>query len=145
MQSGTYDELVHHLLMVHALITESSDDDVSPPRDHQWQPGRASVGPQLAHLLATETLQHGSVVVDHPFNDEDICVVCQHALCPLGGGEPQVVRRLRKCGHLYHTDCLEQWLMTGSDRCPVCRAALAAGWYQAAYMLPRNSSRHLPP
>lgn len=26
-----------------------------------------------------------------------------------------------KCGHIYHTDCIKQWLCNESVKCPICR------------------------
>ncbi|KAL4807102.1 hypothetical protein BDV18DRAFT_112646 [Aspergillus unguis] len=31
------------------------------------------------------------------------------------------LRQLTKCQHLYHRDCIDQWLTTGRNSCPLCR------------------------
>ncbi|PCH06819.1 hypothetical protein PENOC_021950 [Penicillium occitanis (nom. inval.)] len=31
------------------------------------------------------------------------------------------VRQLTKCKHLYHKECIDQWLTTGRNSCPLCR------------------------
>jgi hypothetical protein len=31
------------------------------------------------------------------------------------------VRRLDKCQHSYHRDCIDEWLTTGRNSCPMCR------------------------
>ncbi|KAF2684361.1 hypothetical protein K458DRAFT_302779 [Lentithecium fluviatile CBS 122367] len=31
------------------------------------------------------------------------------------------VRRLVQCGHLFHRECIDQWLTTGRNSCPLCR------------------------
>ncbi|KAL6234611.1 hypothetical protein BDW75DRAFT_160223 [Aspergillus navahoensis] len=31
------------------------------------------------------------------------------------------LRQLTKCEHLYHRDCIDQWLTTGRNSCPLCR------------------------
>ncbi|KAK7710120.1 hypothetical protein SLS57_008458 [Botryosphaeria dothidea] len=30
-------------------------------------------------------------------------------------------RKLIKCGHLFHRECIDQWLTTGRNSCPLCR------------------------
>ncbi|KAI9671109.1 MAG: hypothetical protein M1831_005195 [Alyxoria varia] len=44
------------------------------------------------------------------------CLVC------LSGYQPsEVARRLNTCGHIFHRDCIDQWLTTGRNACPLCR------------------------
>jgi len=31
------------------------------------------------------------------------------------------VRQLGKCRHLYHRECIDEWLTTGRNSCPLCR------------------------
>jgi len=31
------------------------------------------------------------------------------------------VRRLDKCKHVYHRECIDEWLTTGRNSCPMCR------------------------
>ncbi|KAL8999110.1 MAG: hypothetical protein Q9169_001998 [Polycauliona sp. 2 TL-2023] len=45
------------------------------------------------------------------------CLVC---LCDYEVGEE--VRRLTKCDHLFHRECIDQWLTTGRNSCPLCRS-----------------------
>lgn len=44
------------------------------------------------------------------------CLVC---LCDFEVAE--VGRKLIKCGHLFHRECIDQWLTTGRNSCPLCR------------------------
>ncbi|XP_062079618.1 NEP1-interacting protein-like 1 [Humulus lupulus] len=48
-------------------------------------------------------------------HDEFCCSIC---LQELKGGDS--VRRLPKCGHFFHLDCIDQWLMRQGS-CPICR------------------------
>lgn len=43
-----------------------------------------------------------------------MCVVCQ---CEFEGSE--VLKLLPACGHVYHEECINQWL-SGSKDCPIC-------------------------
>lgn len=44
------------------------------------------------------------------------CLVC---LCDFEAEE--VARKLVKCNHLFHKDCIDVWLTTGRNSCPLCR------------------------
>ncbi|KAK9384528.1 hypothetical protein V1515DRAFT_367317 [Lipomyces mesembrius] len=45
------------------------------------------------------------------------CLVC---LSDFEEGEE--CRKLRQCGHLFHKKCIDEWLTTGRNSCPLCRA-----------------------
>ena len=36
------------------------------------------------------------------------------------------------CSHVYHYDCLMEWMVQNHDHCPTCRAAL---WDEVAYQM----------
>ncbi|PON57566.1 43kDa postsynaptic protein [Parasponia andersonii] len=74
------------------------------------------------------------------------CVVC---LSGLEDGD--VGRRLPKCGHAFHLDCIDMWLASHSN-CPICRApvvvcdekASATGTFNSAGR-EANSTEAVPP
>ena len=44
------------------------------------------------------------------------CLVC------LSDFEPKdSVRKLVRCQHIFHQECIDQWLTTGRNSCPLCR------------------------
>jgi len=45
------------------------------------------------------------------------CLVC---LCDFE--ESEEARKLVKCEHLFHKICIDQWLTTGRNSCPLCRS-----------------------
>ncbi|KAG9987336.1 hypothetical protein KCU78_g20384, partial [Aureobasidium melanogenum] len=47
---------------------------------------------------------------------EQRCLVC---LCDFEHDEE--ARRLVKCNHLFHKECIDQWLTKGRNSCPLCR------------------------
>lgn len=48
--------------------------------------------------------------------DGDRCLIC------LSDYEvAEELRQLTKCKHVYHRDCIDQWLTTGRNSCPLCR------------------------
>lgn len=50
---------------------------------------------------------------DDAWNNE-ICAICYTDL-----GEGDAVRRLQPCGHCFHRDCIDPWLLESSTKCPV--------------------------
>jgi hypothetical protein len=50
-----------------------------------------------------------------------VCSICLEAF-----QEEQLVRRT-PCRHEFHSHCLEQWLTSYKDRCPLCQATLRIG------------------
>ncbi|KAG8631272.1 hypothetical protein KVT40_000412 [Elsinoe batatas] len=47
---------------------------------------------------------------------EQRCLVC---LCDFEKEEE--ARKLTECGHLYHRECIDEWLTKGRNSCPLCR------------------------
>ncbi|MCL7049293.1 hypothetical protein MKW94_004971 [Papaver nudicaule] len=50
-------------------------------------------------------------------NYDENCSIC---LCELSNGE--TVRVLPKCKHIFHKECIDEWLPLRSLHCPICRA-----------------------
>jgi len=48
--------------------------------------------------------------------EEQDCPICMSAF-----EEKQSIRRL-KCKHEFHMDCVDKWVCSGQDNCPVCRS-----------------------
>ncbi|EME79641.1 uncharacterized protein MYCFIDRAFT_87921 [Pseudocercospora fijiensis CIRAD86] len=67
---------------------------------------------KTAALVAVATEGEERVVLD----DDQRCLVC---LCDFETKE--VARKLVKCNHLFHKECIDQWLTTGRNSCPLCR------------------------
>ncbi|KAB8349762.1 hypothetical protein FH972_023776 [Carpinus fangiana] len=73
-------------------------------------------------LFQTKVGDHGLQLVGgdplerFPLAEGEKCLVC---LCDFSVRE--VVRRLNKCKHLFHQECIDQWLTTGRNACPLCR------------------------
>ncbi|KAL2396962.1 hypothetical protein ABEF93_005262 [Exophiala dermatitidis] len=42
-------------------------------------------------------------------------------ICLSDYADSEELRRLDKCHHLYHRDCIDEWLTTGRNSCPMCR------------------------
>jgi len=68
---------------------------------------------KTAQLVAVAVEGNTRVELAH----QERCLVC---LSDFGEGED--ARRLNKCDHLFHRECIDQWLMKGRNSCPLCRA-----------------------
>ncbi|KAJ0985725.1 hypothetical protein J5N97_004081 [Dioscorea zingiberensis] len=72
----------------------------------------------LASLIALAETLNSSRPFSYDASGED-CLVC---LCGLASGDR--LRRLA-CGHVFHCDCLDEWLDEMNLSCPLCRSPLA--------------------
>lgn len=66
---------------------------------------------------------HGVLVAEAVGDDENMqiaeqerCLIC---LSDYEAGEE--LRKLNKCNHMYHRECIDEWLLTGRNSCPLCR------------------------
>ncbi|KKK26455.1 hypothetical protein ARAM_000269 [Aspergillus rambellii] len=63
--------------------------------------------------LVAQTLDEAVTI---PIPERERCLIC------LSDYEvAEELRQLTKCKHLYHRDCIDQWLTTGRNSCPLCR------------------------
>lgn len=67
-------------------------------------------------------------VKDH--TQHDCCPICLEAF-----SDNDTVKRI-KCGHVFHSSCIDPWLSEISDICPVCRRPVVE-------MQPRNYEKEL--
>jgi hypothetical protein len=49
-------------------------------------------------------------------NAENLCSICLDDL------SKSLTYQMPECQHIFHNDCIIQWLRTGNPRCPVCRS-----------------------
>ncbi|DAA77797.1 TPA_exp: Uncharacterized protein A8136_5500 [Trichophyton benhamiae CBS 112371] len=67
-------------------------------------------GALVAEIIGEETREN------IPIAENDRCLIC---LCDYEAAEE--VRILNKCKHVYHRECIDEWLTTGRNSCPLCR------------------------
>ncbi|PYH90823.1 RING finger protein [Aspergillus ellipticus CBS 707.79] len=68
---------------------------------------------EYAGSLVAEALE-GAGTIQVPEGER--CLIC------LSDYEvAEELRQLNKCQHLFHRDCIDQWLTTGRNSCPLCR------------------------
>ena len=87
-------------------------------RNMRTQPSRPTTIRDIqAHtdvLYVSET--HGDD--DESSDDLSMCPICH-----VGYERDNIARRIRHCGHMFHIQCLENWL-NSHNTCPVCRHVL---------------------
>ncbi|KAF3452059.1 hypothetical protein FNV43_RR08155 [Rhamnella rubrinervis] len=47
------------------------------------------------------------------------CVVCLKVF-----EDGELARQFPQCQHTFHADCIDKWLYSHSDRCPICRSSI---------------------
>jgi len=55
------------------------------------------------------------VGTDFKEKNSDFCTICQENY------EPQSTIKILPCGHFFHCECIEPWLLNCSNLCPICR------------------------
>ncbi|KAG6479497.1 hypothetical protein ZIOFF_062963 [Zingiber officinale] len=111
---------------------------------HEWKDGgRAPLGScddsadcdgSLGSGLAGLALLADHLAADRTFpfllpRGDDLRPDCSVCLCRLADGDR--VRRI-PCGHVFHRDCLDGWLLQLNLSCPLCRYRLVAPELRAA-------------
>lgn len=106
--SPTYEDM----LLLSSLLGPAKPP-VATEEDVAAAAGLYKIRMRSGHLVA-ET-ERGFDMVTLPGDAQ--CLVC------LSDFEiDEEARRLVKCGHLFHRLCIDQWLTTGRNSCPLCRA-----------------------
>ncbi|XP_017617895.2 uncharacterized protein LOC108462461 [Gossypium arboreum] len=98
-------------------VVVSGNNDISVPFDHHFDLDDAMTMPE--NLLTRHQTVVG-LVSDMPTVKQATgsCSICMESLSEFeGDGSRQVL-----CGHVYHHDCITDWLLNGnSNSCPICR------------------------
>ncbi|MFQ6650996.1 hypothetical protein Gotur_022924 [Gossypium turneri] len=96
-------------------VVVSGNNDIAVPFDHQFNLDDAMTMPEnlLSRHQAVVRLVSDMPAVNHATGS---CSICMEGLSESeGGGSRQV-----SCGHVYHHDCITDWLLNGNS-CPLCR------------------------
>ena len=70
-------------------------------------------------LLSTTSEIAECLIAVQCTGDEGVCAVCQSEF---EAGESAT--KMFRCGHIYHVECIEGWLLGCKSECPVCKTAL---------------------
>ncbi|THW13875.1 hypothetical protein D6D24_05789 [Aureobasidium pullulans] len=105
--SPTYEDM----MLLSALLGPAKPP-VASEQDVADAPGIFRIQSSGTTLLAVATEGGESISL----TSEQRCLVC---LCDFEHDEE--ARRLVKCNHLFHKECIDQWLTKGRNSCPLCR------------------------
>lgn len=105
--SPTYEDM----LLLSALLGPAKPP-VASEADVAAAPGVYVIRGSPGNLVAEALDGLDNIEISHDAR----CLVC---LCDFEPDEE--TRKLVKCGHLFHRECIDQWLTTGRNSCPLCR------------------------
>ena len=83
----------------------------------------ATEQPPMTPVIVRPTEEQISVATQIITNvaDDTTCAICQDGI-----QRDEVARKINRCGHTFHRNCIDTWFMT-NVRCPVCRADIRDG------------------
>ena len=98
---------------------------------HEWN-GQLNTSEIYENIIQYENslipvLNIPSVVFDSSDKDFIASIPGFHngcSICIEQVNDKEIVKRLPKCGHMYHAECIDTWL-DKNNICPVCRVALS--------------------
>lgn len=82
------------------------------------------IGPAKPPTASAEEVQESGETITLEAGDPKLGERCQVCLSDYELGE--IYRRLKVCGHVFHRECIDEWLTTGRNNCPLCRSSAAA-------------------
>ncbi|KAK6533853.1 hypothetical protein TWF281_005204 [Arthrobotrys megalospora] len=69
---------------------------------------------RLEGTLANQDGENATII---QLNAGERCLVCLSDF-----ENEEICRQLAKCHHVFHKDCIDEWLTTGRNSCPLCRS-----------------------
>lgn len=109
-----------HAYRRHALLVAQENEGVKMEKffpSMRWKP----------FLLTFNILKKDISINESNCADDDVekscgnheCVVCLKAF-----EDGELVRQFPQCHHTFHADCIDKWLYSHSDCCPLCRSPI---------------------
>uniref|UniRef100_A0A7S0XLU8 RING-type domain-containing protein n=1 Tax=Chrysocystis fragilis TaxID=1411660 RepID=A0A7S0XLU8_9STRA len=90
----------------------------------KWKPAKElSIRDLRQRVRSTENfLERSELEKAYAEAFNDVCPICAEAWAP-----GDVYRRLERCGHHFHIECIDRWAMTSADKgrtplCPLCKS-----------------------
>ncbi|KAH3688507.1 hypothetical protein WICPIJ_000497 [Wickerhamomyces pijperi] len=109
--SPTYEQLLRlqELLGDVKSVNVVSKDELKKHEDEIYQ----------AHVVNDEDTTTSATL---PCGGLTVSQSNQCQICLSGYQSSERIRKLTSCGHFFHKDCIDEWLVQGKNSCPLCRA-----------------------
>ncbi|KAL3938401.1 MAG: hypothetical protein SGBAC_006682 [Bacillariaceae sp.] len=91
--------------------TDADENDVS-----ESNPGESSSSEPKHRQASNSTMSFLSSLI-RPSHDAECCICLDH----YEQGEIICASKSEECNHVFHKECLMDWMMKNNDRCPLCR------------------------
>lgn len=88
-----------------------------------FRPSKPTNKQQVDHSIMAQTTAHTSVIYrlrprrPLQYNATDPCAICKED----HGTDETKMRKLKQCGHVFHSMCINGWLEQTEGQCPLCR------------------------
>jgi len=90
----------------------------NPTQDIEMQSVQSVQPVQEVPLYYPTDYEEGYVPGFTAYNADDECGVCLEAY----KDTPDMpITRVHKCGHIFHTQCIDDWFIRGKRNCPICK------------------------
>jgi hypothetical protein len=67
-----------------------------------------------------------------PYSRMSTCSICLNEVKPTRNNPPT------RCGHMFHSHCLQEWKNKGKNTCPVCRKVFDASQFKVVVTVQNN-------
>jgi hypothetical protein len=102
--------MLRELLVSGSSLLGTVNERVNPSHQNVMEP--VYIRPTAQQLAAASTI---SIVCAEEVTEEATCAICQDQMV-----EGSQVRKLNRCRHAFHIECVDTWFQTHIS-CPVCR------------------------
>ncbi|KAJ1953486.1 hypothetical protein EC988_002965 [Linderina pennispora] len=102
----------HSVLMLDGLADKQKAADIDAISIHSESLEEQHVAMQNA--IAQQ--QECAGTTDGKNDTDDMCAVC------IDGFDAESAVRALVCGHVFHCECIDRWLLSKSSRCPLCNS-----------------------
>jgi hypothetical protein len=109
--------LIPEMTYQHLMISEAEASvSITHPVNPQEPPPLAA-----AEIVSTSSTSTTSSTSSNSTSENKVAAAATCAICLSSYNEGDVLKILPNCHHIFHIDCISQWLTEHSNLCPLCR------------------------